>query len=146
MVSGCTPFLADAGGSATELELSDDLSADQVAGIYNAALELNASVGRQVFVFKGEHFGRRGHVTINAHKPPSGFDAYTQFYKDRSEIHLGSSTEAYVILHELIHTILGGQKEHSQDPADIFFARVNSHQVLTDATLERIDARMALSY
>lgn len=144
VLAGCGPFTANPHGP-TEVELSDSLSAAQVVAVHNAVLEVNVAVGREVFVVRGEHFGRRGHVTVNDAAPPKGFDAYTHMYSARAEINLGSTQDHNMVLHELIHVILGGEGAHSHDPEDVFFPKVRDTQTLTEATVIRMQLQQGMT-
>jgi hypothetical protein len=138
--SACTPWRADAGKS-TEVELSDDLSAEQVAGVHAAIEEINTAVGREVFHVKGEHAGYMGHVTITTLAPEKG-EAQTFLRQHFARIRLGKASKPWLIAHELLHTLLGGDSQHSTDRDDLFYPFTSSHSTLTDATIARIDARM----
>ncbi len=143
-LAGCAPFQADPDGS-TEVELDSDLSNEQVVAVYNAVLELNAAVGREVFTVRGEHFGRRGHVTVNRRKAPKGFDAYTHLYSSRAEINLGTVHDHNMVVHELIHVMLGGEHAHSHDPDDVFFPKVRDSQTLTEPTVIRMQLQQGMT-
>jgi hypothetical protein len=144
VLTGCSPFVADPNGS-TEVELGDDLSTRQIVAVHNAVLEVNAAVGREVFTVRGDHLGRRGHVTVNTKQAPKGYDAYTHMYPFRAEINLGETDDDNMVLHELIHVILGGERAHSQDPEDVFFPRVRNTQTLTAPTVIRMQLQQGMS-
>jgi hypothetical protein len=144
MLTGCSPFVADPNGS-TEVELADDLSTRQVVAVHNAVLEVNAAVGREVFTVRGDHVGRRGHVTVNTKKAPQGYDAYTHMYPFRAEINLGSTDDNNMVLHELIHVILGGAHAHSHDPEDVFYPKVRDSQTITAPTVIRMQLQQGMS-
>jgi hypothetical protein len=144
VLAGCEPFAA-APEAATQVELAGDLTTEQVVAVHNAVLEVNMAVGREVFIVRGDHFGRRGRVTVNAARAPKGFDAYTHMYPSRAEINLGATTDHNMVLHELIHVILGGEHAHSQDPADVFFPRVRDSQTLTAPTVIRMQLQQGMT-
>ncbi|HEX5655961.1 MAG TPA: hypothetical protein VFX59_02150, partial [Polyangiales bacterium] len=110
-----------------------------------AVLEVNAAVGREVFVVRGEHLGRKGHVTVNNNAAPRGYDAYTHMYAFRAEINLGTTDDRNMVLHELIHVILGGERAHSQDPEDVFFPKVRDSQTITEPTVIRMQLQQGMS-
>jgi hypothetical protein len=144
MLTGCSPFAADPDGS-TEVELGDDLSTEQVVAVHNAVLEVNAAVGREVFTVRGDHLGRRGHVSVNTKRAPKGYDAYTHMYPFRAEINLGSTHDDNMVLHELIHVILGGDHAHSHDPEDVFYPKVRDSQTLTAPTVIRMQLQQGMA-
>ncbi|MET0287296.1 MAG: hypothetical protein ABW352_22615 [Polyangiales bacterium] len=143
-LSGCEPFAADPNGP-TQVELTGDLTTAQVVAVHNAVLEVNMAVGREVFIVRGDHFGRRGRVTINAARAPKGYDAYTHMYPSRAEINLGATDDQNMVVHELIHVILGGEHAHSQDPADVFFPRVRDSQTITTPTVIRMQLQQGMT-
>jgi hypothetical protein len=139
-LSACTPWRADPSKS-TEVELADDLSPGQVDGVHAAIEEINTAVGREVFHVKGDHAGYQGHVTVTTLAPHKG-EAQTFLRQHFARIRLGQTSYRWVIAHELLHTLLGGDSQHSTDKDDLFYPLTSRHSTLTEATIARIEARM----